>query len=556
MIVLTKEFIRRMDEEQFRTMVLIPLLKEMGYFDVEDWHGRSELGKDVVGWNMHPVTHIRRNLAIVAKAKRPSKVAGIQEIVAQVTQAFNKSFPAPASQQDSTINDVWIVINKPLPKETRDSIYSAIPREYQRDCLIYDLDQVWDWVNEYLPKSTLTPLDQSQQQIRELDTNFQVNFSVTDEAQTLELGEKYPGQSENEPLNGGMTFQFPETQEARAKQAELQRAFETGSEVIIPEEYIKEFRLPAEIEDLGKQVFGDRFGPFTTLRISSAEDHTPRLLGLNIASDDGDHVEFPYLDFRVVQRGTKEISLTNEHQPIPVLVRLVVRVENESIGITVSGRGGSVSAVWLLKVLTAIECLYKPGRFSLTSLDSYLTLPESTFSGNQSDSPVDPRFKELVRDLALLQERVGLPIYVPEREFTDEEMEDITLLRKLLRSGIVRNRLTTLSLTAVWTKEIANSMLEEFKDGQRMTLHATEHEHCQLFGTEINLGEVQRSVAAVTLANEFELRSLFESLPDDEELEVKVQLTPGDDATMVSTYKDWLTDDDRADRNDQGGMSV
>lgn len=37
-----------LDEAGFRTRILIPLLSEMGYRDVDHTHGPAELGKDIV----------------------------------------------------------------------------------------------------------------------------------------------------------------------------------------------------------------------------------------------------------------------------------------------------------------------------------------------------------------------------------------------------------------------------------------------------------------------------------------------------------------------------
>ena len=46
----TIEDLGGLDESQFRTRVLIPLMKAMGYRDVEHYHSSNELGKDIVGW--------------------------------------------------------------------------------------------------------------------------------------------------------------------------------------------------------------------------------------------------------------------------------------------------------------------------------------------------------------------------------------------------------------------------------------------------------------------------------------------------------------------------
>ena len=49
MVATTNQF-ARLSEAEFREQVLIPLLKAMDYRDVDHYHGRLELGKDIVAW--------------------------------------------------------------------------------------------------------------------------------------------------------------------------------------------------------------------------------------------------------------------------------------------------------------------------------------------------------------------------------------------------------------------------------------------------------------------------------------------------------------------------
>jgi hypothetical protein len=68
--MLTRDNFDTMDEATLRTHVLIPLLREMGYQDVFEYHGGAgEQGKDIVCWKPEDLGS-RENLAIVAKASQ------------------------------------------------------------------------------------------------------------------------------------------------------------------------------------------------------------------------------------------------------------------------------------------------------------------------------------------------------------------------------------------------------------------------------------------------------------------------------------------------------
>ncbi len=82
MSILDKASVAAMPESQFRTEVLIPLLKAMGYSGVFEWHGGpGELGKDVVGWKIEPTRQVRTSVAMVAKAKIPSSNPALHDVV-------------------------------------------------------------------------------------------------------------------------------------------------------------------------------------------------------------------------------------------------------------------------------------------------------------------------------------------------------------------------------------------------------------------------------------------------------------------------------------------
>lgn len=543
MSVLDKAAVEAMDEREFRRDVLVPLLKAMGYCGVYEFHGGpAELGKDVVGWIVEPLRQIRTSVAIVAKASVPRTNPSLFEVATQVAQALNSPFDELTTGESISVNECWVAINKRVGKETRTRMWATIGDQNSRNTHIYDLDQIWDWVEKYLPVTKVSIFDEAREQLKAIDTRYRVDMSLTEEGRRLAVGEKHPGQAEQEPIEGHVSFAFPETPEGAAKLEELNTALRTGAEAIIPEEYVKEFRISEEIERIVEQVFGIPRGAPVTLRISSAEDPQPRLFSIEMFSDDGEHVELPYVDLRMKQKGSEEMTLTNEGQPIPVLVTMIGEHQRMLFTVNVASKDGPMVATWLHTFFRLVDCLHKPGRVKIASLDYGITLSDEWHQGNPTGDVVNPEFKAMVADLAAIQAKVNLPIVIPDTGINDQDLETISMLRRVLHHGEITNKWKWLTVTADWTKEIAEEMLPQFSPDEQRILRAVEQRSCSLFGTDIPLGEVHTFVSDARLANESEIRAQFTETAPGTELTVQLKFEPGTDRSSTSRFIEWIHD--------------
>ena len=99
-------------ESSFRTAVVIPLLRRMGYIDVADTQGASEFGKDVV-FAEYDRFGTKRWYAAQLKAGDVSGVVDgrVNELVAQVRTAFDVPFPDLVSKEDVYVSEVFVMIS-------------------------------------------------------------------------------------------------------------------------------------------------------------------------------------------------------------------------------------------------------------------------------------------------------------------------------------------------------------------------------------------------------------------------------------------------------------
>jgi hypothetical protein len=127
---LTAETIAAMDEKVLRKYVLIPLLCAMGWKEVREGHGASELGKDIIGWKTDDNGQ-RIDCAVVAKAVPLNGQAAITNrraggVAIQVLQCFGSPFPDPTTGREINIGYCLAITNKPITQTASDAFWSVL----------------------------------------------------------------------------------------------------------------------------------------------------------------------------------------------------------------------------------------------------------------------------------------------------------------------------------------------------------------------------------------------------------------------------------------------
>ncbi len=440
-MILSEEQMWQMNEAELRRMVIMPLMEKMGYRGVFEWHGGAgELGKDVVGWRENDLG-TRRNRAVVAKADRISGAQAVGVVATQVNQAFNTSFRDPTTGEEQRVHECWIVTNQRVGKEAREAIRAALSPEKNPYVEILDGEDLWQQVRKYLPVELYQVLDEVQKRLASLDTDYGAQVQLSDpgrpfaylesEGRRVAIVERYPGQLEDKPFIIQTSFEFPDTPEGRTKLEELKVAMATGAMVEIPGEYVR-VKSPEIIDQLSEQLLGVKSTETLTLEISSGHNPNRVPVRVDIHCDDGDGDSLDYVEWRVVQDGTDEITLANDAQPISIRVVHVVNLKDRNGNLTIGRKPGPIAAPVLLHLLKLQTCFSKPCRVTITLLQSGLPLTDAR-KESSSCQAINPGWVAVVADLAAIQEKVGRPIYIPDREFTRDEWEMIAELRRILQ---------------------------------------------------------------------------------------------------------------------------
>jgi len=203
--------------------------------------------------------------------------------------------------------------------------------------------------------------------------------------------------------------------------------------------------------------------------------------------------------------------------------------------LSISLKDDPIAAPVLLQFLTAARCFAKPCRVQATVVGTGARLFKSNKS-EHTDTGISDGWIAMVTDLAAVQEKVGQPILIPDRNFSHDEIATISFLRVLLHEPIYEATWTHLNLT--WSAEDAIEALQQFTQAETYKFEGKEFVVQELFGSQLPLGPVQFMVEAMKLDNEAEVRKQIAAAAD-KDTEIRFRFVPSGNNKMVRHFLDW-----------------
>ncbi len=539
--MLTRDSIHGYREDDLRSEVVIPLLKAMGYHDVEHYHGQSgELGKDVTAWRVNDLGN-RRNLVVVVKAgnitgqaARSPRSAG--EVATQIRQAFGSPFLDKADGIQQRANDCWVLTNGTISKEARAAIGAELSSSNLNVAVQFiDGERLWGLVEEYLAVPLLQKMEELQKELNQIDTHYQPLTTLSDTGIQVALKEKFPGASLEKPLALTARFRFPNSEEGNMARESIGRSLDTGTPVEIPPQFIENIEYPALFREVSRQIFGIETIEITGLEILPLPGNRRLIVRIELCCDDGDNFILDYVELRFVHGGNKELTFSNDDQQIPIRVRLILRLHDREATIQFSPDGSTFNAFQLQSLLHLIHCLSKPLAVRIVGVDSGIPLFSIRIPKGVSEG-IHPERMELIDDLAAIQLKIKRPILVPDRPFTADELETIAKLRTALHEGKSTGEWE--QFTLVLTKDGAREIIAALSRADAIPLRVVTDEAMTLFGTAIPL-RIEATIEQARLQSEEEVRALLEQTADEG---ISCRFVPGDRNTATITYLDWASE--------------
>lgn len=425
------------------------------------------------------------------------------------------------------------------------AIRALVLQDRFRHTKIVGVEQLWQLLARYFPIDLFPSLDEAERHIGRLSDSYGLQVQIGQTGvpfMSMEVGgrkfhltERYPGQLQKQPLTIKTVFQFPDTPEGKAKQQELETALATGSRLQVPAEYV-DIEFPPALQEVTERLTGERPGRAATVEISSALSSRSVPVRLDIECDDGDSASLEYIELKALHRSGAELILSNDDQPYPIRVLVALDLDARTYRLTISQKPGPIAAPLLLKMCRAVHCMAKTSTSHLTVVGSG-ALVSTTRRDRPQEGVIDPTWIHIAGDLSLVQERTRQVIYIPDREFTEDEWKTIHLLGSLLRKPVVETTWRDMPITVVL--DGVREVLGHFGGEQTRWMRVERDESVELFGALIPIGRVRYTVDEARLSNEGQVHDWLEREPPGEE-GVEIVLVPGQNNRVTIEYLDWV----------------
>lgn len=513
--------------------VIIPLFQKLGMRDGRNNHGVTELGKDVVGW-FPGLMGEAVNFVIVAKK---GNVTGsvTKEVARQVRQAFNTPFAAGLDSMERIADQVWVVTNGSIPELSRNSIRSEVSRDLQDRIKWLDGDELWNRWTQHFPITLEQIRAQLQDHAKEIsDPAILAREWVDEHGRGIEVRVKDPSQLTDRHTRGQIHFNFPDTSEGREAKERLLRHRRTGEPLELSGEYFT-LRLPEVLEQIVNDAQAFDSSGLSTLTVSPAESPHRFPVKIEVICDDGDRAGLDFVEWRVLQAGTEEITFVNDQQAIPLRFKMVFPNFASDARYEFYPAERPLSSGWTVKVMDLHRCLNKAGVVKLTMLTSGKVLPTSRHTANEPPDFTDQEYDHFVQ-LSAAEQILGQPIMYPEDELTPEDIDTVRLLLHLLRNPEVEEDWNGAELEYLVTDP--DPELQNLLDGGDMRLSIPADRTATLGNHSLHLGPVVQSVESLRLADIEETRRFVEKTGSGQAIHVRV--VPGSSTKMRTTFLNWV----------------
>jgi len=127
------KLLQELDEATFRTDVLLPLLKRMGYYDVRERHGPDEYGKDITFREVSPLGD--NYYAVIVKVGDISGAArgkkNLDAVQSQINMAFSMPIEDIEAKKKHDVNHVIVWTTGKISNNAQRRIMENKAREYR-----------------------------------------------------------------------------------------------------------------------------------------------------------------------------------------------------------------------------------------------------------------------------------------------------------------------------------------------------------------------------------------------------------------------------------------
>ena len=528
----TKEQIQKMLESELRKQVLIPLFSQMGFRDVIEYHGGAgEQGKDIAMWKPAEFKD-RTNFAVVVKATRitgqaSAKNGSAREVTFQIQQAFGDPYSDPNTGEPRTVHECYIVSSHEISKEARESIRSALkPSNLQDRITFISGDTLWEHIEKQMPSwAAANELEKMRKVFDNLDKDYRL-------AMNLSVQPKSP---QTPPCKVGIRLKFPDTPKAKATKEELERHLKTGAPFTLPKDFIAELKLP----DVLKPLYGEDGSRLGDIAFGPRKADTKLAVKIE-AVGKASSASLDFVDLKTEQGGMEEVTLNNKHQNVPWNITLVFNRKEPSSACRFNFQYWGHNVRQVLQAARFIQAMSTPTSIRITDLATGFEVMTINIGG-PGEKPCatapDDFFIKYLESLEIIQSRTQIPIALPDRPISEDELDEILNSAEILRTG--KDQLPIESLSGTVNRDTAQKMIAPGEEPDRINIRGRGDHEIRLFGRSISLGPLCLICRKLVLKTEDRAR-IEELLKDPTVQKIDITLTASDGAMLEHFYPKWM----------------
>lgn len=527
-----------MKEDEFRGTVLVPLFQKMGFKDVFEYHGGPlEQGKDIVMWEEGRLGQ-RVNYAVVVKARKITGKAGgtggVGEVTTQVRQALGSPFKDSITGSDEEVHQCFVVCPK-INKEALNALKGSLEEHQRKATTFLHGDKLWEKIEEHLPEKTVM---QKLEEVQEVLAPHRITALVGERIGFALEGREDGG--DQPPTEISTRLEFPDSAEGREAEERLRKAISTGASATVEGAFVKEILMPEEMRKLASIIGFDDSTVSTIKMESNVAKLPPMPLRLEVWKDENLTGVYDYLELRVTQNGQDEITLTNDHHPAALKIRMVLKSCNQEAkqNYTVEIQGSNAYEV--LRALRFHNALAAGGTLKILHWETGIPIGgQKIIPGESGLKSISPFWMEILEKLNSIQQKIRVPIEMPGRNLTKEESQEILEIAAILREGRLELQ------PKDWTIGIEKRRVKEFFDnmppGKPQPLcMEDDHVQCEILGVRIDMGKrvVRCAQAYISKAEAKRVHERVKHLKETESVTIKMK--PFDKCPLVAEYPKWL----------------
>jgi len=362
---------------------------------------------------------------------------------------------------------------------------------------------------------------------------FRYGLEATEESVTINIGSKYPEALQDSPVTVSGIFKFDRSDPAAAEAlANLDRHFKTGEPVELDRRFFEGFDIPQPFASL----IGHEELHTTSLRLGAANTGAKFLFKISVLDqDDCVLAEIPYIEMKVIQAGTEEMTLSNREQDIPLKMSLKVNRREQTTSVSMKFELVGLSAVRARDLLRIQRAMTKGAWLVLQDLSSGLS--DRAKLPKDATITFDERLFAVINALSFIQETTNQIVVWPG-EISAVEAITMAKVIDILQSGHLLVAVNRFHIGIA--KSGAEHLLTIYRsEGEPLKYNMPDYV-LNLLGAPLSLGPVKLVMPRAKLSETTQAKLDLEQHPDDTIILVDFDiLEPG----AIFFFERWLPQD-------------